>query len=104
MSFDIEAVLKDMVSAIDDAVKDELGDIKSYASAIVENEKNALEELGLARIAGEIDDETYKRELEREKKVIETELLTIEIMKDAAAQKAVNAAINTFTSAIAMAM
>lgn len=104
MSFDINKVINDMARAIKDEVKVNIGDIKEYADKILENEKESLEELGQARVSGEIDDETFERELEREKKVVEAELLTIKIMTKALAQKAVNAAIDVFAKAVKLAI
>jgi hypothetical protein len=104
MSFDINKVINDMAQAIRDEVKVNIGDIKEYANKILENEKQSLEELGQARVSGEIDDETFEKELEREKKVVEAELLTIKIMTKALAQKAVNAAIDIFAKAVKLAI
>ena len=100
MSFDIESILEDMVNAISDSVKDDVGEIKEYADTIIKNEKESLKELGEARVLDEITDEVFDREIEREKKVVETELLTIRLMTEAAAQKAVNAAIEVFVAAV----
>lgn len=100
MSFDIETVLKDMANAISDSVKGEVGDIKAYADTIVENERESLRELGEARVLGQISDKVLEREINRERKVVETELLTIQLMTEAAAQRAVNAALDVFMAAI----
>lgn len=104
MSFDIESVSKQMASAISDSVKDDVGEIKQYADTIIKNEKESLKELGEARIRGQITDDVFDREIEREKKVVETELLAIQIMTQAAAQKAVNSAINVFVAAVKAAL
>lgn len=104
MSFDITKVLKDMTSAINDSVIEDGGDISQYAGEILSNESEALEVLASARLSGEIDDEVFKREIERERIVLETELLTIEIMTSSLAQKAVNAAINVFADAVKLAL
>lgn len=104
MSFDIDKVINDMAKAIKDEVKINVGDIKEYADKILENEKQSLEELGQARVSGEIDDEVFEREVEREKKVVEAELMTIRIMNKALAQKAVNAAIDIFVKAVKLAL
>ena len=97
---DIEAIAKQMANAANEAVKDDIGEISEYAKQIVENEKQSLEELGKARIKGEIDDATFDHELEREKQVVKAELLAVKIMTEAAAQKAVNAAMETFKNAV----
>ncbi len=100
MSFDINAVIKDMAEAVNNAVKHDCGDIQEYATQIMFNEKRALEDLGLARVLKQIDDETFDREIEREKQVVEAELLTISIMTKALAQRAINAALDVFTKAV----
>lgn len=97
---DIEAILKQMAAAANDAVKDDVGEIADYAKQIVENEKESLEELARARIRGEIDDAVFDHELEREKQVVKTELLAVQIMTEAAAQKAVNAAMDAFKKSV----
>ncbi len=104
MKFEIEAVLKDMAEAINNAVKDDLGEIKEYGVTILKNEKKSLEELAQARLTDVIDDLVFNKELEREKKVLEAELLTIEIMTKALAQKAINAAIEVFVNAVKAAL
>lgn len=100
MSFDIESVSKKMISAMSDAVKDDVGEIRQYADTIIENEKKSLKKLGEARIQGQIDDDVFDREIRREKKVVETELLAIQLMTEASAQKAVNSAMSVFVKAV----
>ena len=104
MSLNIGEVLKDMADAMKDSVREDVGDISEYAKQILENKKESLEELGAARLSGEIDDEIFDREINREKTVVETELLTIQIMTKAQAQKAVNAAIDVFVQAVKVAL
>ena len=104
MSINIGELLKDMANAMKDSVKEDIGDIPEYANQILENQKESLEELALARLSGEIDDEVFDREIKREKTVVETELLTIQIMTKVQAQKAVNAAIDVFVQAIKVAL
>lgn len=100
MSFDIELVLKDMAAAMKNEIVDDLGDIEEYGKTILENEKESLELIGQERLAGRWNEEKFNEEIEREKKVMETELLTIQIMTKAAAQKAINAAIAVFVNAV----
>ena len=104
MSFDIDQVLKDMTGAITDTVKEGAGDINSDVKEILDAEKESLQDLGEARLQKEIDDIVFNREIEREKKVVEAELLTIEIMTKASAQKAVNAALDVFVNALKVAV
>jgi len=100
MSFDIDRVLKDMIEAISEHAQEDAPEIKASIRQILDNEWESLKELGEARLRNEIDDTVFDRELERERKVVEAELLTIEIMTKALAQKAVNAAIDVFINAV----
>jgi len=104
MSFDISAVVKDMGAVVKKTLKKDLGDIEDFGKQILENEKESLELIGKERVAGRWSEEKFKKELDREKKVMEAELLTIEIMTKAAAQKAVNAAIEVFVKAVTAAL
>jgi len=104
MEFDIEAVLKDMANAATESASEHSTEIKQYAKTILDNEKEALKKLGKARIDKTITEEVFDREVEREKTVVETELLTIQIMTKAMAQKAVNAAIDVFVKAVKAAL
>ena len=100
MSFDIDQVLKDMASAITGSIEENAGDIKEFAKTILESEKYSLKELADARRNGQIDDVVFEREIKREKKVVEAELLTVEIMTKVMAQKAVSAAMDVFIKAV----
>jgi len=100
VSFDIEQVLKEMGAAIGDTAQKGSGAIESYAQTILEKERKSLQELAEARVTGEIDEATFNQELERERLVVETELLTGEIMTKALVQKAVNAALEVFNKAV----
>lgn len=100
MSLNIDLVLKDMGFAIIDSVKDDVVDIKNYTDTILQNNKESLKELAEAWIADEISDSVFDAEVEREKKVVETEILTINLMEQAAAQQAANSAINVFLKAV----
>jgi len=104
MSIDIDQVLNDMANVITDTVKEDAGNIKNSVKEILDTERESLRELGDARLRNEIDDAVFNREIEREKKVVEAELLTIKIMTKASSQKAVNAAIDVFVNAVIVAM
>ncbi len=104
MNFDINSVLNDMKNAASKAIQDNIENIPEYLKQIFENEKHSLKKLAEARLKNEITDEIFKNELEREKKVLEAEMLTIEIMSKALAQKAINAAMNVLINAIKIAI
>jgi hypothetical protein len=104
MSFNISTIIKDMKNAAVEAVKDDLDIVPPYVKKIFDNEKDALKALAEARLAGEISDKEFQRELKREKKVLEAEMLTISIISKAIAQKAINAAINVLVDAVKLAV
>lgn len=100
MSFDIDQVLKDMTTAVIGCVDEGGNAIKTEVNSILTAEKQALMDIAEARLRGEIDDDVVKREITREKKVVEAELLTIVVMTKATAQRAVNAALDVFFAAL----
>ncbi len=102
MSFNISDVLTNMKTAAYDAVKDDVHVIPDYINEILEGEKEALKILAEERLAGNFTDEEFLHELEREKDVLQTQMLTIEIMTLALAQKAVNAAMDVLIKAISL--
>jgi len=104
MAFDINKVLSSMQAAAVDAVKDDVDNIPAYLLQIFENQKEALTDLAEARLSGEISEQIFHKELEREAKVLETEMLTISIMTKAIAQKAINAAMNVLKDAIKLSL
>lgn len=104
MSLDINAVIKSMGNAAADILKENLNDIPPYLKDIFENKKETLKILAEARLSGVISEKEFNNELKREKKVLEAEMLTISIISKAAAQKAVNAAINVLTDAVKLAV
>lgn len=104
MSFDIDSVLRDMVDAANDVVKEEKEEIKESVKEILHTEKKSLQNLSEAMLRKEIDNVIFEKEIKREKIVIEAELLTIKIMTDALAQKVVNAVTDVFFKAVNAAM
>lgn len=104
MAFDINKVLSSMKDAAVDSVKDDVNSIPAYLLQIFDNQKEALTELAEARLSGEISEQIFLKELEREAKVLEAEMLTISIMTKAIAQKAINAAMNVLKDAIKLAL
>lgn len=100
MSFDIDEVLVHMLSAMKDSVDVDWDNVKGYAKQVLENEKEVLSELAEQRFKGEITEEELRSELDDEKDTVEAEMKAIEIMTEAMAQRAANAAIDTLFNAI----
>jgi len=104
MSFDIDAVLGDMLTTVKDSVDADWDDVRGYAKQVFENEKEALAELAEQRLRGEITEEELKSELDDEKDTVEAELKTIKVMTKAMAQKAANSAMDVLFNAIKAAL
>ena len=100
MAFDINKILSDMMSAAFGAAEKDIGEIPEYLKTVFENEKEALRDLTEARLTKQISEKEFLHELEREKVILETELLTASIMTKAIAQKAINAAMDVLKSAV----
>jgi hypothetical protein len=100
MSFDIDQTLNGMAAAIAGVVASEWPKIKDCMEKALQDEKGALEEIAMARLSGEIDDEGMKSQLDDEEETLRAELLVCKVEAKVAAQNAANAAINVLTDAI----
>ena len=100
MSFNIEAVLEDMLDAIKESTESDWNEIEGYLKEILENEKEVFKTLAEQRIRGEITEEELKSELEDEEDTLKAEFKALEVMTLAATQRAVNAAIDIFVKAV----
>jgi len=104
VSFDINAVLKDMLAAVKDTVGEDWGDIKDYAQQVLKNEKEMLDELAKQRLRGEITDEELLSELDDERDTVAAELRAIAAMNKAMAQGAAKAAMGVLFNAVKVAL
>lgn len=104
MAFDIEAVLKDMGAAAGKVVSKEAPKVKGCVKDALEEEKDALEAIAEARLAGDITDEDVKEQLEAEKDALKAALLACQVKAKVAAQKAINAALKVFNKALKAAL
>ena len=104
MSLDIGNVFKEMASSAGETLQEEGAGLGNDFLDVLDNNKDTLSELIDARVNGDIDEEEFATEMEREKLVLEAEMLTLEIASKAAIQKAMNAAMDTLSGAIALAL
>ena len=104
MAFDISIVLKDMLSAAGDVLKDEAPKVKQCLNAAVEAEKDAFEAIAKARIAKEITAKEMQSQLADEKDALRAALLVCQVETKVAAQKAANAAADVFSTAVKAAL
>jgi len=100
MSFDIEGTFEEMLAAISGVVSGEWPAMKECVEKALEDEKEALEMIASLRLAGDIDDEDLKSNLEDEKVVLEAALLACSVRAKVVAENAANAAIDVLNKAI----
>lgn len=104
MAFDIGAVLKDMLSAAGDVLKDEAPKVKQCLKAAIEAEKDALDDIAKARLAREITAKEMQSQIADEKDALKAALLVCQVKSKVAAQKAANAAGAVFANAVKAAL
>ncbi len=100
MSVNVNSLISDMIGAAGKEAQSEGANVLGYIQTVFENERETLKALSDARLAGEINDAEFNQELEREKFVLEGELLTARIMSKAGIQRAVNAAMGVLQKTI----
>lgn len=100
MSIDLQELFGSMVAAASDELADIGEDVSNELKQILENEKESLEMLKDAILSGDIALSEFDEEVDREKQVVKAELLTVKIMLEAAAERAINAAFEVFTDAV----
>jgi len=100
MSVNVDSLITDMIGAAGNVAQSEGKNVLSYIQKVFEGERESLKALCDARLADQIDDAEFNQELDREKSVLEGELLTARIMTKAGTQKAVNAAMGVLQKTI----
>jgi len=104
MSIDIGKTFIDMTKTAGQGLEKEGAAIGDNFSKVLINNKESLAELMQARVDGEINEEDFTIELEREKLIVEAEMINLEIASKAAIQKAVNGAMDVLTQAVSAAV
>lgn len=104
MGFDIDEVVNGMLSEIKDTVDDNWKKVKDIAKTYTQNKKARLDLLANMRLHNEIDQELFEKRIKDEKKILESELLSLRIITNAIAQKAANAALDVLSNAVSLAL
>ena len=104
MSLDVSSLFSDMAQSAVRVLKDEGSGASQDFLKVLQNNKDSMAELIAARADGDLDQEEFESELEREKLVMEAELISLEIIAKSAIQKAMNAAMDTLKSALVAAI
>lgn len=104
MAFDINEVVAQMLGSIKDTVKDNWNIVKDGANGYFQDHKSRLELFASLRLQKQISQKFFESRLADEEKILESELHSIAIITKAIAQKAANAAIDIFQSAVTKAL
>ena len=102
MSIDIDAIIKAMASSAVKAI-DASPEIKKSITQAIESRKESIAELAAARANGNLSPEEFEVEMEREKAVLECELVGLEIPLKSSIQRAIHAAIEALTNSLSQA-
>ena len=104
MSIDFGAILETAVGAAADAVKNTAPQVEDFLREIARGHEEAIKAIADAFAKGDIDEETFKSEMDDEAKTLEAELQAVAVLTKAIAQRAINAfrkaLINGITAAI----
>ena len=104
MGFDIEKVIGDIAKATADIASAEGKAVVGLVQGGIESMKEDLEECCKARICGEIGDGELSDEIEREKKILEVELLSAKIVAEAEVQRMLKAVQDIILGAVKAAL
>ena len=100
MDFDIKATVSDMLNAVKAVVSNEWPKVRDCTRRALEEERDFLQSLADARLAGEIDDDMLDAQLRDERETLEAVLAVCQLMGKKLAQEAANAAIDAFNKAV----
>lgn len=104
MNIDISAILESAVGAATEAAKKAAPQVEDFLRKIAKGHEAAITSLAEALAAGDIDEETFKDEMDDEGRTLIAELQVITAISKAIAQRAINAfrsaLIDGITSAV----
>ena len=100
MSFDLQRTLERMAQAALKAAGKESGRATAAAREVLEDQRQALHAIALARLANTIDDDEMRQQLDDERLAFQAGLSMKKAIGKAAVQKAANAAFEALAKAI----
>jgi len=103
MNLDIGNLLKEMAATAGETLQGESKNFGEYVLAALDSNKEIIAELVAAYSKGDINEEEFNLEVQREKAILEAEMISLQLVSKSAVQKAMNAAMNTLTNAVNMA-
>ncbi len=102
MNLDIGNLFKEMAATAGETLQGEGENLSGEVLSVLDKNRESIAELVVAVSNGDINEEELDIELQREKVILEAEMLSLEIVSKSAVQKAMNAAMDTLTSAVKM--
>lgn len=100
MNLNIGDLFKEMAMSAGKTLEGESENLDDEVLAVLDRNKESITELVEARTNGDINEEDFNIELQREKAILEAEMISLEIVSRSAVQKAMNAAMDTLTNAV----
>ena len=98
MNISIESVVNQVSSQIEESPVKNL--IASALQSSIDQQKTSIEELLLAKQSGDLTETEFEVELDREKQIVEAEMLTWQITSKAEIQKVVNKTFHVLAQTI----
>ncbi len=95
MALPIDTIVEDMVASISGQVQGDIKVIKNYFLQILQEQNEALDTIVEGFENGDLTEQEVIEELKSEKKTLGAQLLAIQVMNKAMAQKVANAAVNS---------
>ena len=100
MAFDIDGTFSDMLDAAGAVLGKEGPAVQACVKRAFAASREALKAIADARLAGQLDDDEMQSELDDEARTLKAALLACKVKAKAAAQKAINAAMDVLVKAI----
>ena len=100
MKFNIDEIIKDMVNASFNVIKNEVPKKQKEVKKIFDEHKKSFEEILEKRITGQYTDSDVQYFLKQREKLLKIKLYGLNIESKINAEKAVNASIDVFNRAI----
>jgi len=98
MDMNFDSIVQQVAEQLPDTPEKNL--LSGALKTCIDKRKTDVEELIAAKSAGELTEQEFELELDREKKIVEAEMLTWQIVAKAEVQKVVNKAFNLLQQAV----
>lgn len=100
MELNLENILKEMLAAVKQEAGTGWKEVRSAAQNFLNRKEERYRLAAELILTGDISPEKFKSILEDEQKLLESELLALQVIGKSAAQKAANAAIDVLQKAV----